>query len=425
VAGENDAGRFCEATPISPGWIDQILRDAGAAYMKANNITNNLGVRYSTSGHVQGLPEGIAMEFDSSEPPQGAFCITLNGHATPGEYTVQVFIDVTVGTPYDFPNIPEQSRYLLVKVMPAVDFSRQNQNLLALRSNGIDLFNPDELTFTELEDSGGGSVWRPIWSPDGSRIVFLDDNSGNSFIVNADGSGEIGRLNGFAQSWSPDGTRLAFVVNEHLAPSILVAKPFIWVANADGSGAVELGPGSYALWSPVVSRIAYLLNGELWLMNADGSQPVKLFGNESMSATPWQPILQDFAWSPDGTKIAFVDYSGFLRVIALDGSPSLTLANIGTLITGTLIGFQPAWSPDGSRIALWCSGVCIADLKGGVEVVKDTADVLSFTWSQDGTHLYIPDNEAVIQYDLADSKSTALLINDFRVFEEAVSRPNP
>jgi Tol biopolymer transport system component len=62
-----------------------------------------------------------------------------------------------------------------------------------------------------------GRNWWPLWTPDGSRIVFSSANGGRHdlYSVRADGSSEPQRLadenvQGIPRSFSPDGKRLAF-----------------------------------------------------------------------------------------------------------------------------------------------------------------------------------------------------------------------
>ena len=96
-------------------------------------------------------------------------------------------------------------------------------------------------------------------------------------------------------------------------------------------------------------------------------------------------------WSPDGTTIAYVsDASGEdeLWLIAQDGSTPARRLNAG----GTGMLYQPAWSPDGRRIA-------ISDKEGKIHVVdvadgrgREVADerngqVRDYVWSGDGSHL--------------------------------------
>ena len=65
-------------------------------------------------------------------------------------------------------------------------------------------------------DQPAGSI--PVWSPNGTRIVFQSSRSGslNMFVRASDGSGPADRLRAsdqteFAGSWSPDGSQLAFI----------------------------------------------------------------------------------------------------------------------------------------------------------------------------------------------------------------------
>ncbi len=96
-------------------------------------------------------------------------------------------------------------------------------------------------------------------SPDGSRIVFsmpaFDNGKGKSsnvFTVKSDGTDLVqvthetgGTIHDGADSWSPDGTKIAFVRNQ-TGPDFQ-----IYTMNADGTGAVQLttGPGAAHLAS--------------------------------------------------------------------------------------------------------------------------------------------------------------------------------
>lgn len=125
----------------------------------------------------------------------------------------------------------------------------------------------------------------PVWSPDGTRIIFsrhAGAASGN-YVVRADGTG-LRRLRGnrrtWITSWSSDGRRLlgdrsygAFN-NEYLAV----------VANADGSRErVLLRDGLGPVWSPGDQFVAFLpedadiSRGWVNVVRADGKGRRKLF----------------------------------------------------------------------------------------------------------------------------------------------------
>jgi Tol biopolymer transport system component len=103
--------------------------------------------------------------------------------------------------------------------------------------------------------------------------------------------------------------------------------PGIYTVNPDGSGLMHLGAGTAPAWSPDGTRIAFIRGGQVWVMNADGS------GQQSLG----QPG-GDVAWSPDGTKLV----TSGLFVMNADGSDrhQITFGADGA----------PAWSPDGYTI---------------------------------------------------------------------------
>jgi Tol biopolymer transport system component len=207
---------------------------------------------------------------------------------------------------------------------------------------------------TKLTSLGAGS-FSPVWSPDGSKVAFkssraLDgsdaaNNSSNTniWVVNADGSGTAIPLtkltagNSFYQAWSPDGNKIAFASQGALDDSdaLNTNSTFnIWVAKADGSGAATpltmltaLGALSFQpVWSPDGTKIAFAslrafdgsnnpntnLIQNIWVMNADGSQPTPLTQLTAADAASFDPV-----WSPDGGKILFDSRR------SLDGSDAL------------------------------------------------------------------------------------------------------
>jgi TolB protein len=94
------------------------------------------------------------------------------------------------------------------------------------------------------------------WSPDGSRIVFsspefeLPGKSSNVYTIRPDGTGLVqlthdrgGKVNNGADTWSPDGTKIAFISNRS-------GEYRIYVMNTDGTGVAQLvhRPGHLAAW---------------------------------------------------------------------------------------------------------------------------------------------------------------------------------
>ena len=240
------------------------------------------------------------------------------------------------------------------------------------------------------------------WS---SMLAFVSDRDGNSeiYLANADGT-SVRRLTNYAgadvqPAWSPDGKRIAFVSDRGgLGPDI-------YIMDADGSNVVrrtEGGLNSAPSWSPDGTRIAFsgLRGGQLRIlvMSVDGDwrNPTPVGHDRGWNMFP--------AWSPDGNRIAFVsdwrafDFLNDIYVMNADGSQS-TMVIAGPFFSadGPKFYFQPAWSPDGRKIAVvateetWdpcypTSSIAIANPDGsGLEILVNTAGLARPAWSPDGS----------------------------------------
>jgi hypothetical protein len=117
----------------------------------------------------------------------------------------------------------------------------------------------------QLTHFGAGIAYAGVWSPVNNQIAFMSNSSGDDeiWIVNADGSNllqltesneaynaeRIGKDTFVAEvnhhpSWSPDGQQIVFWSNRS-------GRAQIWVMNADGNNPVNLSQSNYNDWDPV------------------------------------------------------------------------------------------------------------------------------------------------------------------------------
>ena len=245
-------------------------------------------------------------------------------------------------------------------------------------------------------------------SPDGTKYVINastfggDPNRGKIFMYNADGTNPVQLTPDdiFVYSpysaWSPDGTRIAFS-GQCLPP--------------------------YDCHSSAIYREPSSLSSGIWVINADGTNPVFLGPDECYSPCvknhpqldlSHDPGPRDLTWSSDGTKIALAatrlvpDYyfsngeryqktTLDIFVMNADGTNLVRLTN-SSKIRDSHWSFSrfPAYSPDGRWLAfvsdrddLIGEEIYLANSDGTNPVrIGDCGNCYRLAWSPDGRLIY-------------------------------------
>ena len=278
---------------------------------------------------------------------------------------------------------------------------------------------------------GSQDKWDPVWSPDGDRIAFVSwyDGDQNIYLMNTDGS-SVTQLTSDPfryfyifrnaddkhPAWSPDGKQIAFVSGRNASLLSPQAWSDIYVMDADGRNVVRLTGNhenvtrdtvygySHPTWSPDGKRIAFMSKATIYVMNADGSNPIKV-----ARVNLYYPPSSSLSWSPDGEYIAFQDddpYDSSIFTIRADGSDKKQL------LRNFIVWAGPAWSPDGKNIAFVGRDMsACSDCDAGIYVIHpDETNLVKLanypskafnarghqiSWSPDGEHILLSDGSTI------------------------------
>ncbi len=146
-----------------------------------------------------------------------------------------------------------------------------------------------------------GGAWDPVWSPDGTQLLFASQQDGvpQLFIIDADGTDvrQVTHLTGIRgrNDWSPDGVTLSTYIGTAWDRDI-----YTFDLNGENVKQLTDGYGNLApSFSPDGRWIAFMtyrdhplqdLGCEIYIMRVDGSDPRRLTDNDICD---WQP-----RWGP-------------------------------------------------------------------------------------------------------------------------------
>jgi serine/threonine protein kinase len=225
-------------------------------------------------------------------------------------------------------------------------------------------------------------------SPDGNKIVFRSNASGNSdiWIVNADGSNprQLTANAGInvGPVVSPDGRQILFLSDRsgvaHIWQMDIEGRDQKQLTHGDGEELPQFSPdGRWVVYSTISE------SSNVWRISASGGEPVQLTDKISVAPTV----------SPDGKLVACAYKDGNapfrIAIIPLEGGRPLKTLDLGVPAA------KLRWTPDGRAIAYvdprdTVSNIVARPIDGGAikQLTNFKADrTFSFDWSRDGSQL--------------------------------------
>ena len=207
----------------------------------------------------------------------------------------------------------------------------------------------------------GARVNALSWSPDGRSLAFAALRLGSYDIWTvAVKDGAVRRIthgeeHELVPEWTPDGRSLVYV----RADDRWVDHDVMVVPSAGGDARVVASDRGFfdygtigmrsnfgpALVSPDGSRLLFRSTRSGWI----NYWTVPLAGGEPQALAAERADQTDARWSPDGNSVAFVSNRNGtldLRVVAVRDGETRVVVPVATGVIG-----NPAWSPDGRRIA--------------------------------------------------------------------------
>ncbi|HLH47002.1 MAG TPA: S9 family peptidase, partial [Acidimicrobiales bacterium] len=220
----------------------------------------------------------------------------------------------------------------------------------------------------------------PRWSPDGTMLAWVSSGDEGTAIrvIAVDGPGESAvvcrwpdRITELA--WAPTGDRLAFAGR---------------VRDLDRYGTPDRPKKDADMPPRRITRLMSRHDGEDWVVDrpthvhvvpVDGSAP-------ATALTSGESAAGSIAWAPDGRRLCYV--SATHDTWDLDGRDDVWVIDAGggtpTKLTDTTMSWgQPAWSPDGSSIALFVHPTPLEEPRHGQLRVIDVASRQVTRWAAD------------------------------------------
>jgi TolB protein len=243
----------------------------------------------------------------------------------------------------------------------------------------------------------------PTWSRDGSQLAFMGVSSDGQAVetklmvadIDNDSVTEVYKTDSehpIYLNWSPDNANLSFISTTVSGQNMILQS-----VPSEGGERTILDTGSPYYWS-------WAPDGNVMIVHAGGAaastpQHLAFLSVDAESETVTEHGLdstpaafQAPAWSPDGSRIAMAHSTDNQNEIIVTDAAGENPQTVGTFTEKTAF----AWSCDGTRLA-YIDGIQaleagtigslhVVDLETSEEIVQE-GDIIAFFWSPSGEEL--------------------------------------
>lgn len=216
---------------------------------------------------------------------------------------------------------------------------RDPRSAIAMASGSLD----GDLRIVKIVDDGSRN-YHAQPSPDGRAIAFDSDRDGERGVYVADRTGAgAHRVSGpgyaAVPTWSPDGTRIAYIRAEPDRPSVWN----LWIQPATGGRARRVteypsGQTWSASWFPDNRRICYTHETTLTILDLVTGE------SRQFDSPVTGSLMRTPAVSPDGSRVVFQVFHRGAWILTVDDGAMTPVLEDPT-------AEEFAWAPDGRRIA--------------------------------------------------------------------------
>jgi tricorn protease len=296
---------------------------------------------------------------------------------------------ITTNKVYDlrWPSSDRQSR-----IVYELNGSLEIYDIKSRKSTAVSITVPDDgLARRPSRVPAGNLVESASLSPKGERVLF--GARGDIFSAPVE-KGPVRNLTNTSRAhekwprWSPDGSKVAFISDKS-------GEEEVWIATQDGSGKAEqITTGGkafryFAEWAPDSKRLAFGdKDGRLYVLTLEDRKLTEV-------AHSTRGQILDYAWAPRGVFLAFSmnERNGFSSIHVWSGAD----AKLHRLTNDYFDSGFPAWDPDGNYL-YYISNHDFAPLISGVEFDYATnrqGNIYAMALRKDGKNPFPPESDEV------------------------------